>query len=309
MRAATSFPASTRAMASVILGTAIGTAILVPVMGLTFPVGDWLQPAATCAGLLAAAEYYHRRQAPNFVLCLQSLIVLVAFSTVFCVLTYAVAAAAPPYADASLARCDAALGFSAPAVIRWTNDRPWLASLSRICYFSVIPQTVLVIVYFGLRNRREVLDKFLLRFMACGLLTTLLFCFLPAQGTCAEYHLAVPEHYQPILEHLEAIRCGARTIVTWRDAEGLITFPSFHAIWGVLLILACIADRYLRWPMLLLNGLMIVSTVPVGMHYLTDVIAGSGICLVVVAAERCGAWGRSDVWHALSSAKGVVAGR
>ncbi len=184
MRAATSLPASTRVMAGLILCTVIATAVLVPAMGLTFPVGDWLQPAATCAGLLAAAAYYHRRRVPNFVLCLQSLIVLVAFSTVFCVLTYAVAATARPYADASLARCDGALGFSAPAIVRWTNERPWLASLLEICYFSVIPQTVLVIIYFGLRNRRNVLDKFLLRFMACGLLTSLLFYFLPAQGTC-----------------------------------------------------------------------------------------------------------------------------
>ncbi len=106
-----------------------------------------------------------------------------------------------------------------------------------------------------------------------------------------EYQLAVPRHYQPILEHLDAVRSGARTVVSWRNAEGLITFPSFHAIWGVLLILACFSDRYLRWPMLLLNGLMIVATIPAGMHYLTDVITGGAICALVVAAEYCGAWG------------------
>jgi membrane-associated phospholipid phosphatase len=39
--------------------------------------------------------------------------------------------------------------------------------------------------------------------------------------------------------------------------------------------------------MFVLNGLMIASTVPVGMHFFTDVLGGSAICLLVVAAECC----------------------
>ena len=127
-----------------------------------------------------------------------------------------------------------------------------------------------------------------MRFMLCGLLTALGFFWLPAQGTCAFYELDVPAHYRPILDHLAAMRDGARTAITWRDAEGLVVFPSFHTVWGLLLVLAFWPDRRLRWPIVALNAAMIVSTIPIGMHYLADVLGGFGVTGLVLAGES--AW-------------------
>jgi len=200
-------------------------------------------------------------------------------------LTYAIAANHRPWADPLLARCDAALGLSAEQLIHWVDARPWLALALKAAYFSIIPQTILAIVYLGWTNRREVLERFLVRFMLCGLVTAVLFYFLPAQGTCASYNVSTPDYYQPILDHLHALRSGARTLITWREAEGLITFPSFHAIWGVLLTAGFYRTR-LFIPVALLNAVMIVSTVPVGMHYFTDVLAGLTISLAAIVLVR-----------------------
>ncbi len=286
----TTGPVSNYVLGAMVLLTMGLAAVLVPAAGLHFPRADWVQPSVVCAGLAAAAVYYHRRRVPSFVLCLKALIVLVSFSTAFSVLTYAVAALGRPLADNHFDAADAWLGFSAPAVVGWVNSRPWLAGLLWVAYFSVIPQTVFAIVYLGLKNRRAALDSFLLRFMIAGLLTTVCFYLLPALGTCVQYKFGVPTHYQMILDHLHALRTGTRTLATWRDAEGLIVFPSFHAIWGLLLLLAFLPDRWLRWPMIVLNTLMIAATIPVGMHYLSDVIGGTAVCAIVIRAQVCAVW-------------------
>jgi membrane-associated phospholipid phosphatase len=259
--------------------------------GLSFPLEDAIQPAAVCLGLGALALYW---DAPNFRLCIKALATLVAFSTLFSVLIYGVGAIGRPLADDTLAACDSALGISAGAIIPWVNERPWLALAMKLVYFSAIPQTMLAIAYLGLTNN-QALDRFLIRFMMAGLATAACFYFLPAIGTCASYDVPVPDYYQPIVRDLTALRAGAIKIVSWRMAEGLVTFPSFHAIWAVLLTLAMPRTR-------ILNVLMILSTVTTGMHYATDVLGGLVICAIVV--PLCDRWAKTC--HEQSTKMGVV---
>ena len=41
-------------------------------------------------------------------------------------------------------------------------------------------------------------------------------------------------------------------------------------------------DRLLRWPSIIWNGLVIVSTIPIGGHYYVDLIAGAAMFAVIV---------------------------
>jgi membrane-associated phospholipid phosphatase len=204
----------------------------------------------------------------------------VAFSSVFSMLTYCLAIAGRPLGDKTLAAADAALGLSAAGVVEWTQARPAFARGMWVAYFSIIPQTIFAIAWLGFSNQRAGLDKFLVRFMLGGLISAIAFYWLPARGTCESYALAVPPHYEKILEHLDALRHGGRTLITWRDAEGLITFPSFHAIWAALLVAAFWRRGWVFYPIALLNVAVVMSTITTGMHYFADVIAG----LIVAAA-------------------------
>lgn len=251
----------------------------------SFVSGDEVQPLLMCLGLTGAALVYHRRGADNFVLCLKSLTVLVAFSTVFSLLVYAAGTLNAPLVDDFLASCDASMGVSAGKIINWVNERPGIAAAMKLAYFSAIPQTILVIVLLGFTNQTRVLNRFLLRFMLGGLITLGCFCFLPAMGTCASYDVAVPSHYTAILRDLTGLRNGSITLATWRTAEGLITFPSFHTIWAVLLISA-FRKQYLFAPLLILNLLMIASTIPTGMHYATDILGGLAVSAIIIPVSN-----------------------
>jgi membrane-associated phospholipid phosphatase len=60
---------------------------------------------------------------------------------------------------------------------------------------------------------------------------------------------------------------------------GIVTFPSFHASMAVLLAASMRGYRYGFAAAVIVNILMLLATVPIGYHYLTDVIAGCAIGL------------------------------
>jgi membrane-associated phospholipid phosphatase len=71
------------------------------------------------------------------------------------------------------------------------------------------------------------------------------------------------------------------TTVELSALDGIVTFPSFHVAAAVLLAWAGANLPLLRYPMIVLNILMLLSAIPIGGHYLIDVIAG---CLVAVGS-------------------------
>lgn len=272
---------------NVVTALIVATLGLIALVGngstLLFPVADTLKPLAFCGALFAVARYYEGREVPSFVLCLKSLIAMITFSSVFAMLTYCVGDQTPyGWADDLLVSIDAAFGLSAEGVVTWTNQHATVGLILYLAYVSVIPQTFLTIAYHGLTNDEKRLSLFIVRFIICALITLVGFYFFPAKGNIVN---GVPDHYTHILEHLESLRDGTRTLVTWRDAEGLITFPSFHTIWGVLVI-AAFHRTVLFWPVLVLNVVMIASTVPIGLHYFVDVAGGLFISGIVIFATN-----------------------
>jgi len=74
------------------------------------------------------------------------------------------------------------------------------------------------------------------------------------------------------------------------ELEGLITFPSFHVAGG--LIVTWVFRRYAAVfaGLLLLNTLMIASTVLLGPHYAIDIVAS--VALVGLSILLYRHWGR-----------------
>jgi hypothetical protein len=86
------------------------------------------------------------------------------------------------------------------------------------------------------------------------------------------------------LAHLAALRDGSMQVISLHDAQGIITFPSYHAALGVIFACSFWSHRWLRWPGVVVNALLIAATPIDGGHYFVDVIAGVIIAIVSLLA-------------------------
>ncbi len=252
-------------------------------LDLKFAPASLLWPLSITVLLAVVGLYYRRRQEANFVLCINALLYLVLFSCSYTILMYCIATFNRPLIDDPLVRLDAWMGFSLPNVLSWSKAHPTIERILGLAYDTLLPQTALVTAL-GLLGDRKPLEVFLQRFMLSALLTAALFCIYPAAGPFEAYGFERNGAQDRYMAHFESLRAGEMRTLSLNDAEGLITFPSFHATWAILLALACAHRRLLFIFAALLNTLVVISTLTTGWHYLADVIAGILLTLVVVGA-------------------------
>lgn len=211
---------------------------------------------------------------------------------VLCMLTYVFTgfSSSMPLADALFAEADRRLGFDWPAMIAFLNARPLLARLAYEVYGSIVLQAGLCLVVLVATGQHARLTLVLIAFMIGGAVTSVVAGLLPAHGAYAFHGLTPADHSAfPV-----SVDAGQAAIVDslrqWRfplfgtgTAEGIISFPSFHATLAVLFAWGLAATRWLRWPMLALNLAMLAATPAQGAHYLVDVIAGVAVGVFAVA--------------------------
>ncbi len=266
--------------------TACATGALLTLQELSFPADDAISPLAIAGVLGAVAAFYHWRGEPRFVACLNALLHVTLYTACYSVLMYAAAALNQPLVDAELMRLDGRMGMHLPSIVEWAQSRPEIQRGLRIAYNSLLWQTPLVIVILGFSGDRRSLERFVLQFMLGTLVCLVCFCFWPAEGPFAGYGFAANEAQTRYLQHLHELRDGTRTIVTWRGAEGLITFPSFHTTWALLLAWAVRHHRLVFVPGLLLNAAVIAATLTTGWHYGVDVAGGVVLGVAVIAISH-----------------------
>jgi hypothetical protein len=273
--------------------TVVATAMLAVGLGLTFPPGDLWNPLGI-AGLLAAGAWYYRRQGTDaFVLCLTALLHVTLYTACYSTLMYAVGAIGRPFVDDALVACDAALGCDVASIQVWAERHSTINAGLQLAYNSLLWQTPLVIVVLGFGGDRLKLEGFVRQFMLSTLACAAVFAAWPGEGPFAAYGYAPSASQSAYLDHLHALRDGTRTLITWRGAEGLITFPSFHTCWAILLAWALRGRGWLTVAAVLLNAAVIVSTLTTGWHYGTDVIGGGVTAVLAIAASE--AWAARTV--------------
>jgi hypothetical protein len=274
----------------IIAATALAAAIVASWQGLTFPPGDLANPLGIAALLGAAAWYYRRQGTETFVLCLAALLQITLYTACFSVLMYALAAIGRPLVDPQLVALDRLLGIEAPLVKSWAAQHPLVNRGLQWAYNSLLWQTPLVIVLLGFTGDRPRLEGFVRQFLLSTLTCAALFALWPAEGPFVTYGFAPSAGQTSYLEHLHGLRDGARTIITWRGAEGLITFPSFHTCWAILLACSLRGRGWITVAAVALNLAVILSTLTTGWHYVADV--GGGCITAAAAIAASAAWVR-----------------
>ena len=274
-----------------ILLTAVAAAVAMSCLGLAFPPEDLVNPLGVAALLTGAAWYYRRSRADTFVLCLTALLHVTLYTACYSVLMYAAGAVGRPLVDDWLVACDRFCGVDVPSIKAWTDGHPDVRLGLQWAYNSLLWQTPLLIIVLGFSGDRLRLEGFVRAFMLSTLVCVVVFALWPAQGPFAAYDYPPNATQARYLEHLAGLRDGTRTMISWRGAEGLITFPSFHTCWAILLAWGLWRHRWLSAPVVILNATVILSTLTTGWHYFTDVLGGMVTAGAAVAVSI--AWARS----------------
>jgi membrane-associated phospholipid phosphatase len=246
---------------------------------------DWptfAAPFGTVLTLCGGAWFYrHWRRDERLASGLQSTAQLIAFAAVGAPLSYlaAGAAGAIPLQDHVFDAMDRALGFDWMALLRWLSDAPVTFGGLRLIYSSLLPQMTIAVLCLAFTGRLAWLRGFMLAFIFATLTTIAISAVLPAAGVWLHHGLTEADsRILPVVHTVWPVFTGLRdgTVrgLVAVGAEGVITFPSLHAALAVIMIAALWPITRLRWPILILNTVMLAATPIDGAHYLVDVLAG-----------------------------------
>ncbi len=207
-----------------------------------------------------------------------------------------------PMADPWLKSADARFGLSAQSYVAWFASLGVSLDPLQLIYESSFPQiaaSILLLPFLG-----RTLEVWRLCFL---FITTLLNCalisfVLPAYGSFVD---ATPSTIQALprgagifaFDAVKRFREPDIAVLGLSDLEGVITFPSFHTVMALLMIQAWSWNCALAVPIVTWNLAVIFTTLPIGGHYLVDLVAGVLVWLGWSAvAERLARLPAADVF-------------
>lgn len=203
------------------------------------------------------------------------------------ILSFLGTAAGGPLVDANLAAADQALGFDWLGFLSLTNRTAFVPAILQFAYHSAIWQLPAVAIILIVTSQSKRLLEFGALISVTSAITVGTCAFVPAIGPFAYFQPApdIYDSYSSIVgswhrEAFDALRSGQPFLIT--RSAGLVSFPSFHTILGIVLAFALRETPYVRGPAIILNALLIVGTLSVGCHYLVDVLAGAAIATLSI---------------------------
>ena len=205
--------------------------------------------------------------------------------------SYPIAALSHGYADATLQRMDVALRFDWLFWYRLVADHPALQAMGIAVYESIYLTPAILLGWFAFHGDKAAADRFLASFWLAAVVTLAMFSLMPAVGPFAYlWHGPIPymprsELWQPDL--IPALRARTVHVVDLARLRGLVSAPSFHAAAAAIYMATAWRIPRLRWPLVALNGAMLLATPVEGTHYLADILIG--LCVAVAAMAIVGA--------------------
>lgn len=197
-------------------------------------------------------------------------------------LFFSMCVALTPFApiDPWLVKIDNALGYHQVAVLAFVYRHPWLQHILWIAYNSILFQLIIIPAGICCLQNRKRLYELLLMYLTTGIVGDLIYYFWPTMAPASQFHSG----YFILQENETWIKFYDlhHYLLPKLTDGGLIAFPSFHVIWSMLLLYALRGYRYIFYPMLIIDIILICACVMLGWHYVTDVI-GAFVILIVCA--------------------------
>jgi hypothetical protein len=248
----------------------------------------------------------------RLVAAIEGFLLFAAMGAMGAILSYVAMLQSSGFTDPLLDRWDSALGFHWPAIRAELLRHEWLSFVMEKAYLACfwMPFAVFALLY-----RADQIDRLYRYLRAHGMalaVTIVVFFFFPARAAFA-FYLApgtpLPgnaKHYGAVIQGL---RDGSFTTIDLAHLGGIITFPSFHAAMAILFVWAVWPARRFRLPMVAVNLLMWLAAVPLGGHYVVDLLGGSVIAVaaLAVAAKAGRASATSGSYPAAASEAALAA--
>lgn len=204
------------------------------------------------------------------------LVIIYAYS--ISLITYHSAAYNAPLVDGYLLKADRLLGFNWPDFYRWVHSMPVLSSASSVAYSLFIVQFIGLPFILPLLRRSENYFELQLHLFLAIVPIAFLSSIFPASSLFIVFPDVNPEGIQTVSD-FTMIREGRFHLFDPLKAQGIVSFPSFHAMTAIFFAYSCRNIGYLYPISIAGNAFMLVSTPTEGGHYLVDIFAGAGLAL------------------------------
>jgi hypothetical protein len=233
------------------------------------------------------------RRSPKVAFTLTAIAQMMLVISVMTSITYIATAANLPLTDTTLLAVDRALGLDFRGYLSFINDRMWLIYILSAGYRAIAWPVWVIVIALPLAGYHQRAGEFILTFMLALIATTCISTLIPATGiygtmglVAADYPNIEPQSYYNGMHEIPALRDGSLRVLDLFYLDGVLTFPSFHAISAVLYAWALWPVRWLRPLNIFCNAAMMVATPVGGGHYFIDVIAGIAVALAAIYTAR-----------------------
>lgn len=271
-------------LAIVLSGAGLSAIALVAAAGMTLETAGFLRfllLAATMVGLASWCRYrkLDPRVGDGAMIVAAAIVALMACGIIS---NAGLRLGAAPI-DALLVRSDAVAGIKVDLAVRSLAAHPlaidilaWAYNVSGAVVVALIAWTLVV----GSRYKTwELVTTIIVAMQVVALIS------IAAPAVGAMQHLGLLDLQGAGLPvgagvyHLEAFdrfHAGSDPVLRLSDMTGLVTFPSFHTVLA-LMVTQALAETRWRWLGAAWTATVIVSTVPIGGHYASDLVTGAAI--------------------------------
>lgn len=263
---------------------------------MTIEPGGFVRFAALAAAMLALSAWCRARLPDPRLAAAAQIVALATMSLMLCgIIANAGLRLGAPLADARLAAIDAALGLHVDRAVRAMAEWPLLIEMLAAIYNA---SGVVIVLLIALTLAGKMISK------AWELTATSVFAMqtiallsiaMPAHGAMAHFKMGALQGaglpagagtYQ--LQAFAHFHAGDDPVLRLADLGGVVAFPSFHTVLALLATQA-LWDTRLRSIGVAWSAAVIVSTVPMGGHYVIDLVAGFAVWLCcAIIARRAG---------------------
>jgi len=243
----------------------------------------WDMTWRTAALIIVSLFYTRFRPDARLATLMHTVAMFVATATPISIFYYLATALHHPLIDAHIAAADHALGFDWVATYKWVAALPALQMVLSMAYYSLLPQTVILIFALNFLGKIERCWEIPWLLLVAGILLIPFSIFTPAIGAFGYFHVNENEPYVAIFR---ALYDGTLKTIDFQTMQGVVQFPSLHAASAIMIVYAARGVKFLFPLYVLLNAAMLLATVPLGGHYFADVLGGIALAAATILIVR-----------------------